>query len=47
VNEGPAYCIGKPYWGITKKACDVDQHGALPMDESKEGSEAGYTEKPH
>jgi hypothetical protein len=30
-------CTGKPYWGAMKKACGVDQYGALPMDESKDG----------
>jgi hypothetical protein len=30
-------CTGKPYWGATKKACDVDQYGAPPMDGSKDG----------
>jgi hypothetical protein len=25
-------CTGKTYWGAVKKACGVDQYGALPMD---------------
>jgi hypothetical protein len=36
VNEGPTCCIGKSYWGVVEKACDVDQYGAPPMDGSKE-----------
>jgi hypothetical protein len=30
-----------------KKACDIDQHGAPPMDGSKEDDQAGYTENPY
>jgi hypothetical protein len=30
-----------------KKACDIDQHGAPPMDGSKEEDQAGYTENPY
>jgi hypothetical protein len=47
VNEGPTCCTRKPYWGVTKKACDVDQYGAPPMDGSKEDGQAGCTEKPY
>jgi hypothetical protein len=39
--------MGKPYWGPAKKACDVDQYGALPMDGSKEDGQAGSTENPY
>jgi hypothetical protein len=24
VNEGPACCMGKPYWGVAKRACDIN-----------------------
>jgi hypothetical protein len=41
VNEGPTCCTEKTYWGATKKACDVDQYGAPPMDGSKEDSHVG------
>jgi hypothetical protein len=47
VNEGPACCTGKPYWGVVKKACDVDQYGAPPMDGSKEYGQAGCTGNPY
>jgi hypothetical protein len=47
VNEGPTCCTRKPYWGVAKKACDVDQYEAPPMDESKEDSQPGCTEKPY
>jgi hypothetical protein len=47
VNKGPACCIGKPYWGVTKKMCDVDQYGAPPMDGSKEDSQASCTRNPY
>jgi hypothetical protein len=33
VNEGPTCYTGKPYWGDAKKVCNVDQYGALPMNE--------------
>jgi hypothetical protein len=32
VNESPTCCTGKPYWDAAKKACDVNQYGAPPMD---------------
>jgi hypothetical protein len=35
VNEGPTCCTRKPHWGTVKKACNVDQYEALPMDESR------------
>jgi hypothetical protein len=47
VNKGPACCIGKPYWGVTKKMCDVDQYEAPPMDGSKEDSQASCTRNPY
>jgi hypothetical protein len=31
-NEGATCCTRKPYWGVTEKACDIDQYGAPPMD---------------
>jgi hypothetical protein len=37
MNEGPTCCTGKLHWGAVKKACSVDQYGAPPMDESKDG----------
>jgi hypothetical protein len=42
VNKGPACCTGKPYWGAVKKACDVDQFEAPPMD-----GQAGCIENPY
>jgi hypothetical protein len=45
VNEGPTCCTGKPYWGAVKKACDINQYGAPPMDGSKEDDQVGYTGK--
>jgi hypothetical protein len=47
VNEESTCCMGKPYWGATKKTCDVDQYGAPPMDGSKEDDQVGCTEKPY
>jgi hypothetical protein len=47
LNEGSTWCIGKPYWGVEKKACGGDQYGALPMDGSKEDGQTGYTGKPY
>jgi hypothetical protein len=47
VNEGPTCCTGKAYWSAAKKACDVDQYEALPMDGSKEDDQAGCTGKPY
>jgi hypothetical protein len=47
VNKGPACCIGKPYWGVTKKMCDVDQYGAPTMDGSKEDSQAKVAPETH
>jgi hypothetical protein len=35
VNEGPTCCTGKPYMGAIEKACNVDQYGVPPIDESK------------
>jgi hypothetical protein len=43
--EGIDRCTKKPYWGATKKACDVDQYGAPPMDGSKEDDQTGCTRK--
>jgi hypothetical protein len=31
-EDGQPGCIENPYWGATKKACDVNQYEALPMD---------------
>jgi hypothetical protein len=47
VNERPTCCAGMPYWSAAKKACDVDQYGALPMDGSKEDDQADCTGKPY
>jgi hypothetical protein len=47
VNEGPTWCTGRPYRGATKKACNVDQYIALPMNGSKEDGLAGCTRKPY
>jgi hypothetical protein len=47
VNEGPTCCTGKPYWGAVKKACDINQYGASPMDGSKEDGQVGCTGKPY
>jgi hypothetical protein len=45
LHENAAW--GKPYWGPAKKACNVDQYGASPMDGSKEDGQAGSTENPY
>jgi hypothetical protein len=37
VNEGPGYCTEMPYRGAVKKACDINQYEAPPMDRSKDG----------
>jgi hypothetical protein len=47
VNEGPACFKGKPYWGAKKKACDIDQYEAPPMDGSKKDGQAGCTGNPY
>jgi hypothetical protein len=47
VNEGSTCYTGKPYQGATKKACNIDQYGAPPMDGSKEDDQAGYTRNPY
>jgi hypothetical protein len=47
VNVGPTCCTGEPYWGATKKACDINQYGAPPMDRSKEDDQTGCTGKPY
>jgi hypothetical protein len=47
VNEGPTWCTGKPYRGVAKKACEVNQYGAPPIDGSKEDDQLGCTEKPY
>jgi hypothetical protein len=47
VNEGPTCCTGKPYWGAAKKACDINQYGAPPIDGSKEDGQVGCTRKPY
>jgi hypothetical protein len=47
VNEGPACCTGKPYWNAVKKACDVHQYGAPPIDGSKEDGQVGCTGNPY
>jgi hypothetical protein len=39
-EDGQVDCTRKPYWGAAKKACNIDQYGALPMDGSK-GGQAG------
>jgi hypothetical protein len=47
MNEGPTCYTRKPHWNTAKKACNVDQYGAPPMDGSKEDDQAGCTEKPY
>jgi hypothetical protein len=47
VNEGHACYTGKPYWGVTKKACNVEQYEATPMDGSTEDGQAGCTRNPY
>jgi hypothetical protein len=47
VNEGHACYMGKPYWGVTKKACNVEQYEATPMDGSKEDGQAGCIGNPY
>jgi hypothetical protein len=47
VNEGPAWCTGKPYWSAAKKACGGNQYGAPLMDGSTEDGQAGCTGKPY
>jgi hypothetical protein len=44
MDEGPTCCTWKPYWGAAKKACDIDQCGAPPMDGSNEDDQAGAPE---
>jgi hypothetical protein len=41
VNKAPTCFTGEPYWGAVKKAYDIDQYGAPPMDGSKEDDQAG------
>jgi hypothetical protein len=36
-KDGQAGCTRKPYWGVVKKACDIDQYGAPPMDGLMDG----------
>jgi hypothetical protein len=47
VNKGPTCCTRKSYWGATKKAFDVDQYGAPPINRSKEDDQSGCTRNPH
>jgi hypothetical protein len=42
-EDAQAGCIEKPYWGATKKACDVDQYDAPPMDGSKDNQAGAPT----
>jgi hypothetical protein len=35
-EDSQAGWTGNPYWGAAKKACDIDQYGAPPMDRLKD-----------
>jgi hypothetical protein len=45
-EDGQEGCIGKPYWGVAKKACGVDHYNAPSMDGSKDGQAGGPTAVP-